>query len=165
MGSLGEWDVQFLLGPRGRDVEDDEYPTCARTYATLRIYPEQLDPAEVTARLGIRPSSWQRRCEVCNAGSKQAIPAKIHGWFLTTEGVVASHDVRLHLDWLLARLGPKADALRALRADGCRMDVSCYRLSRSGHGGPTVTPAQMGRLALFGLELWFDVYFVVSDDA
>lgn len=42
-------------------MPDDDYPTCARTYATLRIYPGEIDPTEVTGRLGIEPSSWQRR--------------------------------------------------------------------------------------------------------
>jgi len=144
---------------------EDEDPTCAQTYATLRIYPERLDPTEVTARLGIAPSSWQRRGEVPNPGSKRPLPATLDAWFLTTNGVVESRDVRRHLDWLLARVGPTVDALRALRAEGCRMDVSCYWLSRSGHGGPVVTAAQMGELAQLGLELWFDVYFVGSDDA
>jgi hypothetical protein len=143
---------------------DDEYATCAGTYATLRIYPERLDPVEVTARLGISPSSWQRRGEIRNPGSKRQVPASIHGWFLTSEGVVESRDIRRHLDWLIAQVGPKAGVLSALQSEGCRTDVSCNWLSRSGHGGPTVTPVQMGELARLGLELWFDVYFMRGED-
>ena len=146
-------------------METEEYATCARTYVTLRIYPEQLDPAEVTARLGIEPTSWQRCGEGRNPGSKRSIPAKLHGWFLTSEGAVDSRDVRRHLEWLLAQIGSRADAVRGLQAAGCRLDVSCYWLSRSGHGGPAVSPAQMGELARLGLELWFDVYFVGSEVA
>jgi hypothetical protein len=82
----------------------------------------------------------------------------LHGWFLSSDGEVESRDVRLHLDWLLSRIAPQAEAILALQREGCRMDVSCYWVSASGHGGPSVRPAQMGELARLGLELWFDVY-------
>ena len=143
-------------------VEVNDYPTCERTYATLRIYPESLDPAEVTKRLRIEPTDWQRRGESRKPGSR---PAKLHGWFLSSDGEVESRDVRLHLDWLLSHIAPQADAILALQREGCRMDVSRYWVSASGHGGPSVRPAQMGELARLGLELWFDVYLGGGEQA
>jgi hypothetical protein len=145
-------------------VEVSDYPTCARTFATLRVYPERLDPDEVTRRLGIEPSNLQRKGDPLTK-SKQPVLAKTHGWFLTTEGAIESRDVRKHLDWLLERLVPRAEAVRSLQADGCSMDISCYWLSFSGHGGPSVRPAQMAELARLGQELWFDVYFCGSQEA
>jgi hypothetical protein len=139
-----------------------DYPTCERTYATLRIYPELLDPSEVIARLGIEPSAWQRRGEARKPGGR---PANLHGWFLSSDGVVESRDVRRHLDWLLSAIVPRADVICALQSEGCRMDVSCFWVSASGHGGPSVRPAQMGELARLGLELWFDVYLGSGSDA
>jgi hypothetical protein len=139
-------------------VEVSDYPTCARTFATFRIYSGRIDPDEVTARLLIEPSRFQRTGDPLTK-SKQAILAKMHGWFLTTDGAIESRDVRTHLDWLLERLVPRAEAVRSLQADGCSMDISCYWLSFSGHGGPSVRPAQMAQFARLGLELWFDVYF------
>lgn len=137
---------------------DDEYPTCARTYATLCVYPGDVDPDEVTARLGIEPSERQRRGEVSPRPDRPPRAATLNGWFLGSRGRVDSRDSRRHIDWLLDRLEPKAEALRALQATGCRMSISCYWLSRSGHGGPTVPPAQMRRLAALDVALWFDVY-------
>jgi hypothetical protein len=139
-----------------------DYPTCERTYATLRIYPESLDPSEVTARLGIEPSDWQRCGESRKAGSR---PAKVHGWFLSSEAAVDSQDVRRHMDWLLSSIVPRADAILALQSHGCRMDVSCFWVSASGHGGPSVRPVQMRELARLNLELWFDVYLGSDQDA
>jgi hypothetical protein len=136
-------------------AEDSDYQTCKRTYVTLRIYPNSLDPTEVTKRLRIEPTHWQRRGESQKAGNR---PAKLHGWFLSSNGEVESRDVRSHLDWLLSRITPQADAILALQRVGCRMDVSCYWVSALGHGGPSVRPAQMGELARLELELWFDVY-------
>jgi hypothetical protein len=145
-------------------VEVSDYPTCARTFATLRVYPERIDPGEVTARLGIEPSRFHRKGDPLTK-SKRPVLAKTHGWFLTTEGAVDSRDARKHLDWLLERLAPRAEAVRSLLGDGCAMDISCYWLSFSGHGGPSVRPAQMTELGRLGLELWFDVYFGGSPEA
>ena len=143
-------------------MNDSDYPTCQETYATLRVYPENLDPAEVTARLGIEPSDWQRRGESRKRGSR---PAKLHGWFLSTKGAVESVDVRKHLDWLLERLASRADTILALQAEGCTMDVSCFWVSRSGHGGPSIRPAQMSEFGRLNVELWFDVYLGEGEDA
>ena len=135
----------------------DDYATCFETHATLRIYPGEIDPDEITERLGIAPSHWQRRGEIArDAPGKRVAP--INGWFLESEGQVDSCDSARHIDWLLDRLMEKAEALRSLRQDGCRIDIACYWLSKEGHGGPTIPPAQMKRLAELGIELWFDLY-------
>ena len=137
---------------------DDDYASCARTYATLIIYPEGIDPLAVTARLGIEPTSWQRRGEPMRSrGRALARIAPLSGWFLTTRGAVESKDIRRHLDWLLDRIDPVAHVIRALQAEGCRMNVWAYWLAQSGQGGPMLSPAQMRRLADLDLELWFDI--------
>jgi hypothetical protein len=143
-------------------VGASDYPTCERTYATLRIYPESLDPFDVTSRLGIEPSDWQRRGESRRPGSR---PARLHGWFLSSQGVLESRDVRRHLDWVLSIVVPRADTILALQSEACRMDVSCFWASASGHGGPSVRPTQMRELARLNLELWFDVYLGSGQDA
>jgi hypothetical protein len=143
---------------------DDDYPSCARTYATLRIYPEHLDPLYLTERLGIEPSSWQRKGEIWYPHSKIHPTYPLHGWFLCSEGVLDSKDSRRHLDWLLEILSAKAETIRSLQNEGCRMDVCCVWHSKSGNGGPTISPNQMGELARLNLELWFDVYFIGEED-
>lgn len=129
---------------------DDGHPTCARTYATLRLYPGALHPDRVTERLGIAPSETQ----TVNAAGRA-----LHGWFLTSDGAVVSRDVRRHVDWLLDRIENAKSELDALLREGVRPDVCCYWLSAAGHGGPTLSPSHMLRLGALGLECWFDVYF------
>jgi hypothetical protein len=133
---------------------NDEYPTCARTYATLRLYPGEIDPSSVTQRLGIEPTEWQRSGELWLRSGRPLI----NGWFLRSRDHVESRDSRRHVDWLLDRVAPKAEAIKGLQETGCKMDISCYWLSRSGHGGPTVSPSQMARLAELNIGLWFDFY-------
>ena len=141
---------------------DDEYATCARTYATLCVYPPaEVDPAEVTARLGLEPTSSQRRGELRPPPSRRAPPRawSCSAWFLTSDGAIESRDGRCHVDWLLDRVGHRALTLAELRTVGCETLLSCYWVSASGHGGPMLSPEQLGRLAECGLEVWFDVYF------
>ncbi|QEH32954.1 hypothetical protein OJF2_14460 [Aquisphaera giovannonii] len=145
-------------------MTDDEYPTCARTYATLRVYPGDIDPAAITDRLGIEPSSWQRRDEAARRAGGPPRLATVNGWFLESRGRVDSRDSRRHIDWLLDQLAPRAEAIRSLQERGCRMDISCYWLSRSGHGGPIIPPTQMRRLAELNIELGFDFYGPYEED-
>lgn len=84
--------------------------------------------------------------------------APLNGWFLTSEDHVDSLDSGRHINWLLDRIEPAATALRELQEKGCEMDISCYWLSRSGHGGPTISVDQMRRLTDLNIELWFDFY-------
>ena len=128
---------------------DDEYPTCGRTYATVRIF--GIPATEVGSALGLVATRMQLVSLVP--------PRRPNGWFLTTEGAIASRDIRRHLDWLLDRLEPKAGALAELRSRGASADIFCYWLSATGHGGPTLSPSQSKRLAALDLECGFDVYF------
>lgn len=132
----------------------DDYPTCEETYATLRIYPGEFDPDEVTRRLGIDPTEVQRVGERHGRTTR-----KTNGWFLRSQDRVESRDARRHIDWLLDQLEPAANALSELRASGAEVDISCYWLSASGHGGPSVSPRQTKRLSALDLDCWFDVYF------
>jgi Domain of unknown function (DUF4279) len=144
---------------------DDDYGTCAKTYAALLIYPVRTDPETITERLGIEPSHWQRKGGPI-AGSLRRPPriAEIDLWSLSTEGHVESRDSRRHIDWLLDRIEGKAAELRSLQDEGGRICVSCFWLSLSGQGGPTISPGQMRRLGALNIELWFDVYFVGEDE-
>jgi hypothetical protein len=142
----------------------DDYGTCDETYVTLRVYPGEITPTEVTERLGLEPSETQTRGAVVTNKRGRTRTVKLHGWFLTSKGEVESRDARRHLDWLFARLAPVEEALHALQnTPGVRIDISCGWWSAHGHGGPAVSPKQAQQLAALRLELWFDVYFLGDD--
>jgi len=143
---------------------NDDYETCQETYATLCVYLEGVDPNEVTKRLGIKPTKVQRKGETPDIQSKLPTALKPTAWFLSSKGQCISKDSRRHLDFILDQLVPKADVLQELRQLGSKMHISCYWLSKSGHGGPTIPPEQMRRLALLDLELWFDIYFTNEEE-
>lgn len=133
------------------------YPTCAYTHAWLRIMSEGLDPDDTTDALGVQPTEIQR------AGApRPSRPDRTYtqsGWLLSTEGVLTSMDARDHLDWILARLVDCDVAFKQLHSEQHLIDLCVRWDSKSGHGGPTISPVQMQRLAELEIELWFDVYF------
>ena len=104
------------------------------------------------------------RSEVAERAGRPPKVARINGWFLESQGQVNSRDSGRHIDWLLDRVAPRAEAVRSLQEMGCRMEISCYWLSRSGHGGPIIPPAQMSRLVELSIELSFDFYGPYEED-
>ncbi len=138
---------------------DDQYSTCDSTYATLRIFHESLVPDDINDLLGVSATSSQQRGDPISSKRPEKGERKVGGWFLESEGKVDSKDSRRHIDWLLDQVEGKGTVLEELRIKGYKIDISCYWDSASGHGGPTVSPAQSKQLADLGIELWFDVYF------
>ncbi len=130
---------------------NDDYPTCSRTFATLRIY--GLQPDEVTRRLQLAPTSVQVKGQQSDGRR-----IGLDGWFLSTEPHVASRDLRRHLDWVFTKIVPAESALREMKVQTTTVDVFCYWLSAQGHGGPTLSPSQSRMLAQLELELVLDLY-------
>lgn len=137
---------------------DDEYPTCEETYATLRVFSDQLNPDEIAQLLGLEATDSFARGQPFGPGRVR----RNSGWFLSTRNRVVSRDSRRHLAWLLDSLRLKAAPLKKLRETGAEIDISCYYLS-SGQGGPTMSAVQMAELGSLGLDLWWDVYFIQTD--
>jgi len=137
---------------------DDDFPSCEKTYATLRALSASGDPHAVTNALAAEPSECWRKGDHRHGAS-----APRSGWLLTTEAFVQSRDLRRHLDWLVDRFGSRRPELAGLRSTGWALDVPCYWLSAYGHGGPTIDSKQMTVLAQLELSLWLDVYFLKGD--
>jgi len=143
---------------------DDEYETCERTCAELRIYCGAMHPSAVSNLLGTKPTSQVVLGEPIISLRKVPI-GKLNGWFLSSEGNVESKDIRRHLDWLIARLKPSSEVLRELQTKpDVRMSVNCIWWSRYGDGGPTLWPEQMRVLADLNLECSFSCAYYGDDD-
>jgi hypothetical protein len=144
----------------------DEYPPCARCYASLGIYHATLNPEAISSLLGIQPTkSWQRG-EIRNPRSRNSAPSKFGGWVLRTRGVVESRDVRRHIDWLIDQVQMRGEVFRSLQAEGYRTGIRCFWMAATENGGrgPTLSPVSMVRMAALGLELSFDFYFSAEED-
>jgi hypothetical protein len=88
-------------------------------------------------------------------------PARHDAWLLDSKAV-DSKDVRRHLDWILDQLTARRLALHDLVLRGAKVDIFCYWLSATSHGGPTISTGQTKKLADLGIDLSFDVYFTAD---
>ena len=136
-------------------MHSHDYESCEETYATLRLYSNDIDPDEVTVRFGVTPTETQRQGELRGCGRF----IRVNAWFLSSKDHVQSTDLKDHLDWVLNQVLAKKDVLRDLQSAGVKSDVACYWLSVTENGGPTLFPEQMEKLAALKLDCWFDVYF------
>ena len=132
----------------------DDNPTCKATYASLCVHRDELDPDDVSSRLGIVPSKAHRTGDEYRYG--YVVPTG--GWFLSSQEQVESKDVCRHVVWILDRLAGKEAELLRLQDEGHEMYVFCYWLSASGHGGPELSHEVMQRLVSLRLDIAFDVY-------
>jgi hypothetical protein len=146
------------------ELYDRNYPTCLETYATFRVYSPSMSPEAISAKLGLKPSETMSKGHIRRTRRGGEIETKINGWFLRSKESIGSRDLRHHLDWLLDRLTGVRHSLLALQAGDAEMDVFCYWVSAYGHGGPTLEPEHMRRLADLNLELGLDVYFADEEE-
>lgn len=130
---------------------DDEYETCERTHAVLRIHTGSMSPAVVTELLHIEPTTTT---VIGHSGSTGEHIGRVNLWSLSSELTVKSRDLRRHLDWLTARINERKAELRRLQSiEYVKMDVSCIWWSSHGDGGPVLWPEQMLALSQLNLEL------------
>lgn len=132
-------------------------PNCAETFASLRLYGDNLLPEEISRWLGVAPS------EAAAKGDKKAGPngmvrsAPTGRWILRSNPEVSSTDLEEHLWWLMDKI--ERCSLRPGELPGVtRADISCYWLGATGHGGPEFSPETLRRLAERRLFLGLDIY-------
>ena len=127
--------------------------TAARTYASLCIYGDDLDPPELTQLLGIEPTSSKRRGDAIRRG--RTAPRGV--WIFTTRDICDSEDSSVHIAMLSQLTHPQAEALKGLQ-DRYLLRVFVYWSLEDGNGGPVIDPQSLGWLAEIGAELHVDLY-------
>jgi hypothetical protein len=114
----------------------------ARVFATLRLAGDRLEPARISAILGVQPTKSWRRGEHYVAGSRAGtLVGRTGTWFLTTEGHVDG-PLEAHLDYLanlLIRDSQRLAMLQALMAtDQLQANISCFWHGYASEHPPTL---------------------------
>jgi hypothetical protein len=82
--------------------------TNRKAFVTLRFAGDELDPGEISAILPVKPTRAHKKGEAFFAGPNAG---KLHGrsgiWFLATDKLVDSDDLRDHLAFVQELLYPK----------------------------------------------------------
>jgi hypothetical protein len=80
--------------------------------------------------------------------------------FLSSKNVLASKDLREHIDWLAKKISLSNIDLNKLKNTyGIKFELKCFWNSKYGHGGPTLWPEQMKTVSDLGIDLTFDIYY------
>lgn len=132
--------------------------TTAECYATLRVRKDGVTSADVTARLGIQPTSAHEAGDARQGGP--AWPRAM--WSLSTSergrGPLADH-----LDALLDLVEPARERIAALADEGFELDWFCF-VGVPGIAGAMLPPATLTRLGSLPIALDLDIYAFASDE-
>jgi hypothetical protein len=120
------------------------------------MWGHDVDPATVTAMIGVLPSRSHKRGD--QRGNNGYWP---HGhWSLSSRDHVVSTDVAKHIAWVLDRLEPVRTKLEEYAAQSnVEKDLFCFWESATGNGGPSFSPFLLARIVSMDLALGLDIYF------
>jgi hypothetical protein len=137
---------------------------CKVSHALFSIRSDRLDPATVTAGLGITPSrAWAKDEEYLSRAGPRRRPWGM--WHLGTEGVVFSRSPEQQALYLLGLLEPKVDCLRRYVEDpDYLVVVKFWWESWDSIGGFELSSGTVGRLAAISNYIGFTVLGTCEDE-
>lgn len=132
--------------------------------AVLRVFGDDLDPDEISALLGSRPSSFARKGERLAIGTAGRVRIlKTGRWSLNAvdsrpEGVEAQ------IFAILDRLTGDMDIWRSL-SDRYQLDMFCGVFMDSGNDNLSLSSKALFALGQRGIELELDIYDPVDEES
>jgi Domain of unknown function (DUF4279) len=131
-------------------------------HAAVRFWSETLDPLTVTLALRLPPDHTHRDGEphLSRGKSGRVIeysPYRGGMWSMSSENLVNSPRLSVHVEWLLGQLEPRAEAVRTLLANGVEADFFCFS-SGSTSQPPSLPRIIRRRAAALGIKISIDHY-------
>ncbi|HJU17838.1 MAG TPA: DUF4279 domain-containing protein [Stellaceae bacterium] len=119
-----------------------------KVFASLGFVGDRLQPQHVTDILGISPTKSWRKGELFRPGPRSPeIVAHTGTWWLSTEGLVASQDLEVHLAFLVALILPEGDSDHRLAQlqelihdESVAAHVGCFWHGKPGARPPAIPP-------------------------
>jgi hypothetical protein len=135
-----------------------------KAFATLRFAGDDLDPAEISAILPVKPARAHRKGEEFFAGPRAGtLRGRTGIWFLATDKLVDSDELSDHLKYIEELLYPSAgdssriNALRAiLDRTQSRAHVTCFWHGRRREPVPHVTADFKSAIAPLNADVEID---------
>ena len=133
---------------------------CTETYATLRVFSEDVEPAKIGEVLGLEATDSIPR----DLNSKYKPRREAHYWAWESRNKIESTDNAKHIAEIIKLLEGRSAALEKLREMGCQTDISNYWVG-NGQGGPSLDVEMLGALHKLRLPIWWDTYFDQEGDS
>ena len=124
--------------------------------ASLRISSATISAAEITARLGLEPSSAREK-GFRVVDDPRAMVMKTSVWNRQS-GLPSSVPLDEQIGVLLDLVEPRSSKLEALRSESCTVEFFTGFASSNGQGGITLDATLLGRIAALGIALGLDLY-------
>jgi len=141
---------------------DQSQPPTGHSYTVeIRLYGDQLDPSEISRRMGLEPSSSLNRLAASSLGK-----SKRPFWAYNGQGEAGFlsewQSLEAGLTFLARRLAPLRSTVVDLSQafDGVWW---CGHFQSSFDGGPDLSPKLLAEIAGFGLPLFIDNYFAAEE--
>jgi hypothetical protein len=131
-------------------------PVIEKSVATLRIFGDNLVPEELTALLGVAPTSSYRKGDTHVTRSGSRVVRKTGMWRLEASDR-EPEDINAQVSELLDRATPDLDVWRGL-SQKYDIDLFCGLFMDNTNEGFSLSPTALIALGLRGIEIGFDVY-------
>ena len=110
-----------------------------RSFLTIRLSGDRLDPEEVSGVLGVRPSKAWRKGERYHAGHRAGwLVGRSGVWFLATDDCVSSSRLDDHLQFLAALLSCETRLREVMARNNLKAEVSCFWHGAAGEQPPVI---------------------------
>jgi hypothetical protein len=130
--------------------------------ATLSIFSVTLTPQEISERLGLQPTRTHKQGQPRgfrrkDGSTSPSVVWKDSAWLLTSP-LKPDRNLMEHVRWLLEKIEPKADIIKALSSDCTGIRFFCGFSSGNGQGGFVLEADTLSRISRLGLNIVLDLY-------
>jgi hypothetical protein len=127
----------------------------SKVFASFILIGKDLDPGEVSASLGLNPyksfkrGDWRTETERWKHGY----------WELCSTDNVSSHDLAIHLEWIVNQLTPTNQILEKLLSKrNIKAKISCFWILESGQSVLNLSLPLIESLSALRINVEMDVY-------
>jgi hypothetical protein len=142
-------------------ISDSHASHIQRVRVTFCFSKVELDPAAVTAAVGVNPTDVEHQGEVRRNFAGDVVGTYDRGsWYLSSEGAVESKDINDHFRYLLEHLLPARDTFVQAPGGETYFDVLWKSTYLYAGTGPLIDSASIAGIAALGAGVGFDIYQV-----
>ena|SRR5471032_2820701 len=136
--------------------------TIHHSAASLRIFGDNLQPAEISRILRCEPTQAGVKGDIVRYSSGRERTITCGSWQLSAERA-EPEDLNGQIKWLMAQITEDLGAWQAL-VSTYDVDMFCGAFMRSGNDGLSISAECMLALGARGIALDLDIYVPVDED-
>jgi hypothetical protein len=136
--------------------------TIRQSAASLRIFGDELQPAEISRMLKCEPTQARVKGEVIKHSSGRERTITYGSWLLSAERAEPG-DLDGQIKWLIAKMTSDLGVWQVLTCS-YDVDIFCGAFMQSGNDGLSISAECMLALGTRGIELDLDIYSPIDDD-